>query len=388
MIVINISNRQKLKLNIDDFQLPERIKKFLQKNQEKVWLVGGAARDKLLGREPRDYDFLVTNVNEKDLAQLLPAAEKVGQSFPVYLWRRAEFSWTTEQRPDQELKRRDFTVNALAAGLSDGKIIDPAAGLQDLAEGLIRPLPGALEADPHRYYRALRFLAQFSEFDLTGECWQKLRNLHKNRIENIAVERVAEEFKIVLSASRGERFFYALSELEGLNHHFFWLKDSLPDSVKRWRTAYCLTEKEKLLFIALALNTRAATESENIRQYLPLAQKWYNAASIASKSVPAIKKWRSISGEKLARAYEGMKEGVLSPAEVIFIATVCDLSEKNINKVLQHNYYQNLEEMWQRMSEEINGADLLEIMEPGPGLGQELINRRSEWIEKNRDNYS
>lgn len=383
----NIERRDKLKLNIDEFQLSSQIKNFLQQYQDNIWLVGGAARDRMLGREPDDYDFLVSDVNEKVLSQLLPEAKKVGKSFPVYLWQGVEFSWTQEQEPARELKRRDFTINSLAISLADGKILDFHNGLEDLNKGLIQPLPGALKSDPHRYYRCLRFLAQFPDFDLSTHCWQKLKTVKDREIEKIAVERVAEEFKKVLSAPAGERFFYALIELEGLRYHFTWLKENLLMSIKRWQTASCLTGREKLLFISLALNAGSAKELEAARNYLPLAQKWYRAAAIASEAVPIIRKWQDISCDQLAKVYESFAAGVLTPAEAIFIARVCDLSQFELKKPLVINYYQNLEKMWDKMSEEITGDALREKMKPGPEIGRELFRRRSKWLEKNRQYY-
>ncbi len=385
VVIINDISSSKLQLNIEDFNLSSRVKDFLQKYRQEIWLVGGAARDKILGREPEDYDFLITGRQEQEIRELLSPASKVGKIFPVYLWRKVEFSWTPEQTPHRDLAGRDLTINSLAVNLADGRIIDPHGGLQDLHRGLIQFLPGALDSDPHRFYRALRFLARLPSFYLTEESWKKLVELPENNLEQIEAERVAEEFKKILTARAGERFFFALAALEKPGSYFSWFPvDEIMPSVKRWRSAYFLTDSKKLLFISLILSFIDADKLDRLHRKLPLAKKWFRAAAIAARAIPHIKNWKSVDCEKLVETYNNLELGVLTPAESVLIARACEISNFNFPKIFGRNYYQGLQEMWEHMRQEIRGEDLLRIMDAGPELGEELFQRRSQWLEENR----
>jgi len=375
-------------LSIADFDIPEDIKAFLRDNADRVWIVGGAVRDLILGREPADYDFLITDVAEEEMDDLLGRAERAGEHFPVYLWQGVEFTRTSSSFPWSDLKRRDFTINSLAVKLAGGRIYDPQGGFYDLENKLLQPLPGAFSRDAHRFYRALRFISQLPEFDLTEHCYNKLADMEEKALAEIFPERVAEEFKLVLTAECGERFFFLLDELDISSPHFSWLETDLQRSLKRWRAVRQLSDHPKLLFAALALDTACKRELQGVHDILPLPKKWYRAAELAAKAVEEVRNWQEISPAELAETLAGLKTDVLNLQECVLLARASSRIRHEFRNLEQERrYYHQLLALNRDLNDAVKGHDLLNQMCQGPELGRELLDRRKRWLERNREEY-
>ncbi|MBI3802742.1 MAG: CCA tRNA nucleotidyltransferase [Nitrospirae bacterium] len=172
-----------------------------------IYLVGGAVRDLLLGRETKDYDFLIRGIPAEALKEFLRSYGKVnwvGKSFGVYKFMpkglgleepidialprtersfmkgggRRDFEVQSDpQLPvEEDLRRRDFTVNAIAADLKQKRLIDPFGGVADLKSGLLRAVGEPAQRfaeDTSRLLRGLRFACQFG-FDLEEKTWRAL----------------------------------------------------------------------------------------------------------------------------------------------------------------------------------------------------------------------
>lgn len=146
----------------------------------KIYLVGGAVRDELMGVTPKDRDYVVVGSSHEEM--ISAGFTQVGAAFPVYLHpetgeeyalARTEVStgggyhdfetvFTPEVTIEQDLLRRDLTINAMAKDLDTGEIIDPFGGREDLERkclNLVHKM--ALEEDPLRVYRLARFYARF-----------------------------------------------------------------------------------------------------------------------------------------------------------------------------------------------------------------------------------
>jgi tRNA nucleotidyltransferase (CCA-adding enzyme) len=145
----------------------------------KLFLVGGAVRDRLLGREPKDMDFVVVGSTEAELLTAFPTAVKQGAAFPVYrvdglgevaLARRERKTGTghtafavefgPEVTLEEDLSRRDLTVNAMAMDMETGQVVDPFGGQKDLQDRVLRHVSDAFADDALRVYRVARFAAQ------------------------------------------------------------------------------------------------------------------------------------------------------------------------------------------------------------------------------------
>ncbi|MDH2388215.1 CCA tRNA nucleotidyltransferase [Streptomyces sp. HNM0663] len=195
-------------------------------------LVGGSVRDALLGRLGNDLDF-TTDARPEDVLKIIrPWADSVWevgiafgtvgsqkdarvgddvQRFQIEVTTyRSEAYDRTSRKPEvsygdsieEDLVRRDFTVNAMAVALPEKEFVDPHGGLRDLAEGVLRT-PGTPEEsfsdDPLRMMRAARFAAQL-DFEVAPEVVAAMKAM-AGRIEIVSAERVRDELnKLILSA--------------------------------------------------------------------------------------------------------------------------------------------------------------------------------------------
>ncbi|MFJ8696262.1 CCA tRNA nucleotidyltransferase [Streptomyces roseolilacinus] len=187
-------------------------------------LVGGSVRDALLGRLGNDLDF-TTDARPEDVLKIVRpwaeavwevgiafgtvGAQKDGYQIEVTTYRSEAYD-RTSRKPEvsygdsieQDLVRRDFTVNAMAVALPEKEFIDPHGGLEDLAERVLRT-PGTPEEsfsdDPLRMMRAARFAAQL-DFEVAPEVVAAMTGMAE-RLDIVSAERVRDELnKLVLSA--------------------------------------------------------------------------------------------------------------------------------------------------------------------------------------------
>src|SRR3989344_3746890 len=163
-----------------------------------IYMVGGAVRDKLLGRPVNDHDWVVVGATPEQMLELgyLP----VGRDFPVFLHpeTREEYAlarterksgrgyrgFVVESSPDvtleEDLSRRDLTINAIATsayGTSSGGIFDPYSGAKDIEARVLRHVTDAFREDPVRILRVARFAARFTDFTVAPETIQLMREM-------------------------------------------------------------------------------------------------------------------------------------------------------------------------------------------------------------------
>jgi len=195
--------------------------------EPKIYCVGGAVRDRLLGLAVQDHDWVV--VGSTPEAMVAQGFQPVGKDFPVFLHPKTHEEYAlarTERKtargyqgfavyaaPDvtleQDLLRRDFTINAIAED-SDGKLIDPHNGIADLRAGILRHVSAAFGEDPVRILRAARFAARFG-FTIAPETLQLMRDMVNNgEVDALVAERVWQELARGLMEKQPSRFFETL----------------------------------------------------------------------------------------------------------------------------------------------------------------------------------
>jgi len=202
----------------------------------RLYLVGGAARDKLLGIENFDEDYVVVGLTSSEFKSLFPEAFPRGKAFEVWDIGGKEFAMARVERKagighkefeintgkeitiEEDLKRRDITINAIAEDVLTGKVIDPFCGRKDIENKAIRAVSESFAEDPLRVYRVARFAAKL-EFDV-AENTLKLMNKLKAELNTLSAERVCEELKKALSAKKPSIFFEVLKKADVLQVHF------------------------------------------------------------------------------------------------------------------------------------------------------------------------
>lgn len=201
-----------------------------------MYLVGGAIRDKFLGIVNHDEDYCVTGLSSDEFKELFPEAIIIGKDFPVFSIDNKEFAIARKERKvgighnsfdvqidkkitiEEDLERRDITINAIAKEVLTDKIIDPFNGREDIKNNIIRAVSRHFIEDPLRVYRVARFASQL-DFDI-DDSTMKMMKLLKNELSNLAVERVYNELSRALLKNKPSRFFDVLKDANVLDIHF------------------------------------------------------------------------------------------------------------------------------------------------------------------------
>jgi len=200
----------------------------------KVYLVGGAVRDQLLGRASGDRDWVVVGGTP---AEMLEAGfEPVGRDFPVFLhpdtheeyalarterktapgYHGFAFHAAPEVTLEDDLARRDLTINAMARG-EDGALVDPYGGQRDLSDKVLRHVSPAFAEDPVRILRLARFAARFHDFSIAAETLVLMRGMvEAGEVDALVAERVWQELSRGLMEARPSRMFEVLRECGAL----------------------------------------------------------------------------------------------------------------------------------------------------------------------------
>lgn len=203
----------------------------------RTYLVGGAVRDHLLQRPVQDRDYVVVGATPEQL--LAQGYVAVGKDFPVFLHPKTKQEYAlarTERKQgqgytgfacyfaadvtlEQDLLRRDLTINAMAMDEQTGELFDPYGGQQDLQAKLLRHVSDAFVEDPLRVLRVARFLARFAHlgFQVAGETKALLRELSvSGELEHLTAERVWQETARALTEQTPAAYFELLRQVGAL----------------------------------------------------------------------------------------------------------------------------------------------------------------------------
>lgn len=197
-----------------------------------IYMVGGAVRDRLLGLPVNDHDWVVVGTTPEQM--LARGFVPVGRDFPVFLHPKTheEYALARTERssapgyrgfvvhaaPDvtleEDLARRDLTINAIAASADwakTGVVIDPYGGQRDLQARLLRHVTGAFREDPVRILRVARFAARFTDFSVAPETMRLMRQMvQAGDTDHLVPERVWQELARGLMEAQPSRMFEVL----------------------------------------------------------------------------------------------------------------------------------------------------------------------------------
>lgn len=199
----------------------------------KIYCVGGAVRDELLGLPVKDRDYVVVGATPEEMVR--QGFKPVGRDFPVFLHPHSQEEYAlarTERKtargyhgfefraaPDvtleQDLARRDLTINAIAKD-AEGRLIDPHRGADDLRAGVLRHVSDAFAEDPVRVLRVARFAARYG-FRIAPETMRLMREMARNgEVDALVPERVWQEIARGLMERRPSGMFAALRDCGAL----------------------------------------------------------------------------------------------------------------------------------------------------------------------------
>lgn len=214
----------------------KEIAETIKQNNGTLYLVGGAIRDEIIGKEIYDKDYCITGISKEKFLELFPKAKILGKSFEVFEIAHMQFALARKETKqgkghkefrietgekitiEQDLERRDITINAIAKNVLTGEIIDPFNGRNDIKNKTIRKVSDAFKEDPLRVYRVARIAAQ-TEFEVEKETLKQMENL-KEELITLSKERIFIELRKALETKKPSIFFNVLRSANVLEVHF------------------------------------------------------------------------------------------------------------------------------------------------------------------------
>ena len=211
----------------------------------KVYIVGGAVRDELLKFPVKDKDYVVVGATPEEMEK--QGYRPVGKDFPVFLHPKTHDEYAlarTERKTakgykgfqvyaspevtlEEDLARRDLTINAIAKG-ENSELIDPFNGQADIKSKTLRHVSDAFIEDPVRILRAARFAARLPDFTIAPETFDLMRQMVKEgEVDALVSERVWQELANGLMEKKPSRMFEVLRECGAL-------KKILPEVDRLW----------------------------------------------------------------------------------------------------------------------------------------------------------
>lgn len=280
----------------------------------KTFLVGGAVRDALLRLPVKDRDWVVVGATPDSM--LAQGYQQVGRDFPVFLHpeSREEYAlarterksgngytgFVTQFAPDvtleQDLQRRDLTINAIAQA-ADGTLIDPYHGQLDLQQRTLRHVSAAFNEDPLRVLRVARFAARFAHlnFRVAPETQALMREMaHSGELAHLTAERVWKETEKALLTRNPQVYFQLLRDCDALQVLFPEIDNlyGIPAPVK-WHPEID-TGVHALMTLTMAaalsdqLDVRFATLFHDVGKALTPPEKWPSHHGHGPAGVPIV----------------------------------------------------------------------------------------------------
>ncbi|EZP38621.1 multifunctional CCA tRNA nucleotidyl transferase/2'3'-cyclic phosphodiesterase/2'nucleotidase/phosphatase [Janthinobacterium lividum] len=312
----------------------------------KIYTVGGAVRDQLLGLPVKDHDHVVVGATPDDM--LRRGFRPVGKDFPVFLHPKTQEEYAlarTERKtapgyrgfvfhtaPDvtleDDLVRRDLTINAIAQA-EDGTLTDPFGGVEDIRNKVFRHVSDAFGEDPVRILRLARFAARFDTFTVAPATMALMRQMVLDgEVDALVAERVWQEVAKGLMEARPSRMLTVLHECGALarilpelalNEHLLQVIDHAAGA------GHALCVRFAVLMLAVPLEQINAL-SERLR----VPNDCRELAVMASREQAAVAGALALSAEELVRLCERC-DGLRKPQRFVQMldAIACDVQTQN-----------------------------------------------------------
>jgi tRNA nucleotidyltransferase (CCA-adding enzyme) len=275
-----------------------------------IYLVGGAVRDELLGLPVKERDWVVVGSTPEEMLRL--GFRQVGRDFPVFLHPKTNEEYAlarTERKvgaghtgfvchagPDvtleQDLMRRDLTVNAIAKAIDDS-LIDPWGGKRDLEARVLRHVSAAFVEDPLRVFRVARLAARFATlgFSVAAETLELMRAMAaKGALRELSAERVGAEVAKALGTASPKVFFDVLRAVGALDD---WLPEVTDASAAMIARIAPRISDPELRFAALGWDLESAVAAR-LGNRLKLPGEWLDLVSTVARDGRELARYRAL----------------------------------------------------------------------------------------------
>ncbi len=357
----------------------------------KIYLVGGAVRDKLLGLPVKERDWVVVGAKPEELLRL--GYKQVGKEFPVFLHpQTAEeyalarmerkvapgytgfvFDTSPEVTLEEDLLRRDLTINAMAETL-EGDCIDPYHGREDLAKKILRHVSPAFSEDPVRILRVARFAARYGEqgFTLAPETKALMKEMVAcGEVKALVPERVWKEFERALGEQAPTLFFQTLAACEALPILFPQLELTGP-GMKALKQATPLT-KDPLIRFAVLMHASSKEDILALSQHYRFPVAYRELARLVSEYNGIAAQFSELSAEKLLSLLLSLDAFRREERFKQFLLTCELISKEKFPRKAWETSYQVLKQ--------IDVADWLRPEMKGPEIAEKLKQKRLAALE-------
>lgn len=324
-----------------------------------LYIVGGAVREFLMCRTPHDVDFCVTGIEVDKFRKMFPQARQQGKAFPVFVVDGCEFAMARTERKngtgysgfdvfadptvtiEEDLLRRDLTINSMAIDVLYGTLIDPYGGANALVTGVLRNTSNAFTEDPVRVLRVARIAAE-TDYTVSLPLITLMQGM-KNELRTIDDCRKFKEYRRALMGKYPDKFFIVLraagvldvvfpefDALYGVQHRNHTDGDVAQHTLRVIRKCRELTENPMTINAAVCHDFGKATTPEDI---LPAHHDHENRSAEIIRSLTWMPnswiKYAALVAEEHMRGkmFSEMKRGKKIDLLSKFCTSVCSLSE-------------------------------------------------------------
>lgn len=392
-----------------------------------LYLVGGAVRDEIMEKPIVDEDYCIVGLSQEKFEEMFPNAILRGKDFAVYDIEGKEFALARKEKKtgtghkqfkietdkyitiEEDLARRDITINSIAKNILTGEIIDPFNGKEDIQKKMIRKTTNAFAEDPLRVYRVARFAATLN-FEVESQTVEEMKRL-KTELKSLSVERVFIELKKALSSNHPSIFFNTLRKAEILDIHFKEIFDLIgkiqPEKYHPEGDSYNhtmivvdnstkLTNKLEVRYSCLVHDLGKGTTPLEILPHhygheergeklvvkmgdrLKVPKLWTSCGKIAAKEHMKGGKFYDMTPKKQIEFIEKVSKSRLG-LDGMKVVVCCD---KCRNGEFPENV--NFDVIGEKCIKEINGDYIKEKyqLEEGKEINQKLHEERIQWLKK------
>lgn len=291
-----------------------------------VYLVGGAVRDKLLGLPIKEQDWVVVGSTAEEM--LAAGYQQVGKDFPVFLhpetkeeyalarterkcghgYTGFEFNAAPDVTLEQDLLRRDLTINAIAED-SDGNLIDPYNGQQDMQHGFLRHVSDAFVEDPLRVLRIARFNARFAAegFHVAPDTEKLLTQIVKSgELQHLTPERVWTETQKALKTDYPSSYFAVLQDCGALPVVFPEFAELFTDDNMATLQHACLLSKDTAVRFASLCQFIPVEQTQHLTDRLKIQNHIKQLANAVSQWHSTYANLTQLTAEQVLTLFNGL----------------------------------------------------------------------------------